>query len=137
LSQYMGGRLISPHHSAPISHVRVRLPAGRAPIPSQPGLVLGFFWEGAAAWVYGEWGGGSVDEKAKRRWRDIEELVDWVEGNLRDLRREMAHARSLSEQPGAPREPPVENLKRAIVALEEAKEQTVHAINSVSARSRG
>ena len=99
--------------------------------------MLGFFWEGAAAWVYGEWGGGRVDEKTKRRWRDIEELVDWVEGNLRDLRREMAHARSLSEQPGAPREPPVENLKRAIVALEEAKEQTVHAINSVSARSRG
>jgi hypothetical protein len=78
-----------------------------------------------------------VDEKTKRRWRDIEELVDWVEGNLRDLRREMDHARSLSEQLGAPREPPVENLKRAIVALEEAKDQTVHAINSVSARSWG
>jgi hypothetical protein len=29
----------------------------------------------------------------------------------------------------------VENLKRAIAALEEAKDQTVHAINSVGARS--
>jgi hypothetical protein len=75
-----------------------------------------------------------VDEKTERRWRDIEELVDWVEGNLRDLRREMDHARSLSEHPSAPREPPEENLKRAISALEEAKDQIIHAINSVSAR---
>ena len=76
-----------------------------------------------------------MDEKTERRWRDIEELVDWVEGNLRDLRREMAHARSLSGRPDAPNGPPVENLKRAIAALEEAKDQTVHAINSVGARS--
>jgi hypothetical protein len=76
-----------------------------------------------------------VDEKTERRWRDIEELVDWVEGNLRDLRREMDHARSLSGRPDAPNGPPVENLKRAIVALEEAKDQTVHAINSIGARS--
>jgi len=75
-----------------------------------------------------------VDEKTARRWRDIEELVDWVEGNLRDLRREMAYTRSLSERPDASREPPAENLKRAISALEEAKNQTVYAINSVSAR---
>jgi hypothetical protein len=79
-------------------------------------------------------GRGRVDEKTERRWRDIKELVNWVEGNLRDLRREMDHARSLSEQPGAPREPPAENLERAIVALEEAKDQTIHAINSVSVR---
>ena len=76
-----------------------------------------------------------MDEKTERGWRDIEELVDWVEGNLRDLRREMDHARSLSGRPKAPNEPPVENLKRAIVALEEAKDQTVHAINSVGTRS--
>jgi hypothetical protein len=94
--------------------------------------VLGFFWEGAAAWFYGEWGEEHVNGKTERWWRDIEELVDWVERNLRDLRREMDHARSLSEQPGAP-----ESLKRAIVALEEAKDQIVHAINSVSARSWG
>ena len=76
-----------------------------------------------------------MDERTERRWRDIEELVDWVEGNLRDLRREMDYARSLSEQLAAPNGPPVENLKRAIVALEEAKDQTVHAINSFGARS--
>jgi hypothetical protein len=63
-----------------------------------------------------------VDEKSERRWRDIEELVDWVEGHLRDLRREMVYARSLSGHPDAPREPPAENLKRAIVALEKAKD---------------
>ncbi len=74
-----------------------------------------------------------MNEKTERRWRDIEELVDWVEGNLRDLRREMDYARSLSGHPDAPREPPAENLERAIVALEEAKNQTVHAINGLSA----
>ncbi len=72
---------------------------------------------------------------AERRWREIEELVDWVEGNLRNLRSEMDYVRSLSGRPDAPKGPPVENLKRATVALEEAKDQTVHAINSVSTRS--
>jgi hypothetical protein len=59
-----------------------------------------------------------------------------VEGNLRNLRSEMDYARSPSGRPDAPKGPPVENLKRAIVALEEAKDQTVHAISSVSAKSR-
>ena len=74
-----------------------------------------------------------VREKTERQWRDIEELLDWVESNLRDLRREMVHARSLAEHPREPREPPVENLNLAISALYEAKDQTVYAINDISA----
>lgn len=79
-----------------------------------------------------------MNEKNERRWRDLEALVDWVESNLHDLRREMRYARRLLDEdkgplPGTPSDPPEQGLKEAVAALEEAKDQTVYAINGVGA----
>ena len=75
-----------------------------------------------------------LDDRNERRWHDIEALADWIESNVRHMRRQMEHTRYLLDHDAAAIPPSQlsENLKKAVSELEQAQKQTVYASNNIS-----